>query len=289
MKEGVRRIIEFAEHMQTQSPESIRQEIDFHLLSDRPHFITVMRELIRIYDNDCNSDMRTNGEFGVLKVLLSKFNKPDSVYFDCGANQGNYAQEIVRGGFQGKLVLIDPIQGNLAEASRKISTVESHPALRVIYRCCAVSDVAGFSKFFERTDPRASGESSLGDINNIGYSFAYRPVEVPLQTLDGIVEDLNIDQADFIQLDIEGAEYKVLCGSKGLLDQQRVKFCQFEFGHAARAFRVYLYDFYKLLESYVYEIFVIKPDRLEKLGYSPFVENRWSYVDFLAKRNDIKL
>ena len=64
-----------------------------------------------------------------------------------------------------------------------------------------------------------------------------------------------------------------------------IDFIQLEFGHAARAAGVYLHDIVHFVNEYDYQIFVIKPSGLLPLDFSPFSENRYSYINFLlAKR-----
>ena len=48
-----------------------------------------------------------------------------------------------------------------------------------------------------------------------------RPVDLPLTTIDAIVDDLRLERVDFIKLDIEGAEREALEGAKATLTRFR--------------------------------------------------------------------
>ena len=76
-----------------------------------------------------------------------------------------------------------------------------------------------------------------------------------------------------------------------MLSQGAIDFIQIEFGHSARAARIYLHDIVNFIvesaKEYEYTIFVIKPTGLMPLDFSPFTENRYSYINFLLAKNSV--
>ena len=98
---------------------------------------------------------------------------------------------------------------------------------------------------------------------------------------------MNISKIDFLKIDVEGNELSVLKGAKSLLSQGAIDFIQIEFGHGARAARIYLHDIVNFIKEYEYTIFVIKPTGLMPLDFSPFTENRYSYINFLLAKNSV--
>jgi len=88
-------------------------------------------------------------------------------------------------------------------------------------------------------------------------------------------------------VDVEGNEFFVLKGAQSLLSSGSIDFIQIEFGHAARAARIYLHDIVRLIEKYSYEIFVIKPNGFMRLDFTPFVENRYSFINLLLARKAV--
>ena len=55
--------------------------------------------------------------------------------------------------------------------------------------------------------------SSVEDIKQ----FSVKTVTVPATTVDEVVKELKIEKVDFIKIDVEGAEIKVLRGAKGTI------------------------------------------------------------------------
>lgn len=54
--------------------------------------------------------------------------------------------------------------------------------------------------------------------------------EILCKTLDNLTSDLNLERIDYLKIDTEGAEYKILCGAKKLLTENKISFIQFEYG-----------------------------------------------------------
>jgi hypothetical protein len=105
-------------------------------------------------------------------------------------------------------------------------------------------------------------------------------------TLDDYCSKNKILQIKFLKMDVEGNEFNIIKGAKSLLKKGKIDFIQFEFGHAARAGRIYLFDIIDLLAKYNYFTYVIKPKKIEKIIYSPFIENRYNMGNFVAFKND---
>lgn len=60
--------------------------------------------------------------------------------------------------------------------------------------------------------------------------YDIKSMKVECKTLDALVFDLGLDHIDYLKIDTEGAEYKILCGAKKLLEENRISFIQFEYG-----------------------------------------------------------
>jgi FkbM family methyltransferase len=55
-------------------------------------------------------------------------------------------------------------------------------------------------------------------------------IEIECKKLDTLSQELGLGGIDYLKLDIEGAEYKALLGSRELLEQKKITFIQFEYG-----------------------------------------------------------
>jgi FkbM family methyltransferase len=54
--------------------------------------------------------------------------------------------------------------------------------------------------------------------------------EVECKKLDTLFQEYQLDKIDYLKIDTEGAEYKILLGAKKLLEQKKITFVQFEYG-----------------------------------------------------------
>lgn len=265
------------------SPAVLKQVIASFVASvlAKSYYLTQLARLVvQIYDNDQNANMYKNGEVRILKHILRNRHK-DAVFVDAGANKGDWSETLVTCGITSRLILVDPLRRNLDESSYRLRALGFSD-----YEVCeyALSDEQTTTTFFVSRDPQHSGTDSLYDMRTIGYNENVDSVEVRCITLDALADQLGIAAIDFLKVDVEGHEFFVLKGASELLGQERISFIQIEFGHAARAAGVYLHDIVRFIAQYQYKIFVIKPSGLLPLDFSPFTENRYSYINFLIAR-----
>jgi len=98
--------------------------------------------------------------------------------------------------------------------------------------------------------------------------------EIPVTRIGAFCESNGIEQIDFLKLDVEGHELKILIGASNMLRSGRVKFIQFEFGSCNIDSRTYLRDFFELL-GHEYRIY-----RILNRGLCPMNEYNDSYEIF---------
>jgi FkbM family methyltransferase len=75
------------------------------------------------------------------------------------------------------------------------------------------------------------------------------PFEANLTTLDDFCDTHQIGSVDFLKIDVEGAEHRVLKGFSKHLAADKVSCIQFEYGAFSIETRFLLQDYYKLLSS----------------------------------------
>lgn len=121
---------------------------------------------------------------------------------------------------------------------------------------------------------------------NIGYEDKTKLSKVESVKLDDFLKKEKYKSLNllFIKADVEGHELSVMRGAKNLFKESKVEFFQFEFGHAARAAKIYLHDLINFINKYDYKIFIIKKNGILPLDFNPFIENRYSMINFLAVR-----
>jgi FkbM family methyltransferase len=119
------------------------------------------------------------------------------------------------------------------------------------------------------------------------------PKVVPLIMLDGdnYCRSREIGRIDFLKIDTEGHEYKVLQGFKNMLEGGNIAIIQFEYGYANVLTKDLLIDFYKMLKPLGYEIGIQTPEGIHfreyNLGHETFRAPNYvavhnTAVDFIA-------
>lgn len=182
--------------------------------------------------------------------------------------------------------MIDPLPDNLEEVRTRLIALDYNKFDLCEY---ALSDKSEKVKFFKNKDQASSGTDSIYDMRKIGYIDAsFDIIDVQTLTLDKLTSQREISKINFLKIDIEGNELFALRGARLLLSSGSIDFIQIEFGHAARAAGVYLHDIVDFINEYDYKIFVIKPAGLLPLDFSPFTENRYSYINFLLVKNSLE-
>ena len=228
------------------------------ILSKSYNIVELSRLIQSTADNNGNANSEKNGEYKLLKQII-KLSNNNSYIIDVGSNTGIYSLQILRYGFKGNLILIDPLESNMV-ISKKLIDYD-----KVNYLTTAVSDEEGMDIFYINTDKEKSGLDSLYNMQDIGYNQETEKINVKISKIDNILNNLNINQVFFLKIDVEGNEYKVLKGAINYLTQNKIRFIQFEFGNAAKAARVYLHDIVNLLNIYNYNIYIIMPNGIKKL------------------------
>jgi FkbM family methyltransferase len=80
-----------------------------------------------------------------------------------------------------------------------------------------------------------------------------------ISTGDRYCSERNIEQIDFLKIDVEGAEHLVLEGFKQLLSKKKVKVIQFEYGYTNADAHFLMKDFYELFSNFGYSLGPLKP------------------------------
>ena len=84
----------------------------------------------------------------------------------------------------------------------------------------------------------------------------------------------GIDNIDFLKIDVEGYEHKVLKGFEGILKRGGIKVIQFEYGYVNIDTHFLLKDFYDYLQSFGMKLGKIYP------SYVDFREYEYKDEDF---------
>lgn len=148
-------------------------------------------------------------------AFLDRFLEPGMTFLDAGANEGIYsvfAAQLV--GSEGTVWAFDPSQREISRLTRNVELNNS----RVRIFPVALADQIGEATML------VAGYGHEG-LNTMGQFF--HEVEgatkelIPVTTLDDIVKENPLERLDFIKIDVEGAELKLLQGAATTLRRYR--------------------------------------------------------------------
>lgn len=148
--------------------------------------------------------------------------EPDAIFLDIGANVGMYTiyAAKVRGA---NVYAFEPEAQNYALLNQNI--YQNKLSERVVAYCAAVSDVDGLTKLFLSKFETGSSCHSLGE--NVGFDLKPRESEYTQGaisfTIDGLIKNGLIPMPNYIKIDVDGFEHKVLSGAIETLKSPNLK------------------------------------------------------------------
>lgn len=173
--------------------------------------------------------------------LVQRYLSPGNTFVDVGANFGYYslmAASVV--GNSGRVIGFEP-NPELCDHLR--GTIEKNKIVNVTVEQAGVSDQAGHADLFL---PIEHGNNTATMVPNRGGA----PLRVPVVTLDEYLNRSRILQVDFLKIDVDGFEPRVIRGVQAAIQAKRIKavFCEF-CGEWLRAAGTTPRDYYDQLRS----------------------------------------
>jgi FkbM family methyltransferase len=214
-------------------------------------------------------DVYDSGEFSVLQMIKNKLEAQEKiVVFDVGANVGNYARGVIDifGKDRLELHCFEPSPTTFAKLK---DNLRSHNYSNLHLHNFGLSDKAAEIEMFQ--DAELSGMTSVYQrrMDHFGKDFSKAEM-ASFATLDEFCAEHDISAIDFLKLDVEGHELKVLESASHMLHS--VKYIQFEFGGCNIDSRTFFQDFHYLLRER-FDIYLIMKNGIQKLdGYQEIYE-----------------
>lgn len=149
-------------------------------------------------------------------LTLQDYLKPGCVFVDIGANEGFFSiigAKLV--GLTGTVIAVEP-QSRLK--SVLLSNCDYNDVHTIRHLAIAISDYTGFAEMHISPDTNPGSTA-------MWRSTRYRlPTErVETLTLAELLDRENIGYAELVKMDIEGAEYEAILGSRDLFRNGRVR------------------------------------------------------------------
>ena len=240
----------------------------------RMNSYSVIKGTIKTDKINCGSDININGENEIIKKIIDKSSSP--MVFDVGANKGDWSLAVLRHNQAAIIQAFEPIPSMAAFYCKNIARKN------VTLNAIALSDINGIQQFF--VCDKDKGLSSLYDRPLYFYDkvLSKTKIEVETITLDSFCKVNNIYRIDFLKIDTEGAEWKILNGSKKMLSENKISFIQFEYGGTYLDAKTTLKEVFDLLTSSGYSLYRITGKALIREDeWRPAMEN-YKYSNYLA-------
>jgi FkbM family methyltransferase len=225
-------------------------------------------------------DSETTGEKYVVERVLKKYiPEENAILFDVGANVGEYTELLNKYFPKAKIFSFEPNKKIHAILEKKFQNNKNTTAENLgLGSLCEQGNKLFSYKLEKHTRLGTSHRKMLEEVYVLDDEI--EEIEFVMDTLDGYCEKQNIQKIDFLKVDVEGGELDVLKGAKTMLDEGRIKIVQFEFNEHNVFSKVFLYDFYQILEKY--DLYRIKNHHLIPLdGYST-INEIFRYQNILA-------
>jgi FkbM family methyltransferase len=200
-------------------------------------------------NGDNNSDSVTNGEWWLLKSILPRLR--GGVVFDVGANVGEWTRHCLGVTPDLNVHMFEPS----AFTFKKLR--ESEWPLTVSLNNYGLGERD--EQLLLHIAGDGSGLNSIHQRNGVKYAETNASEAINIRTIDGYCKDNNINQIDFLKIDVEGHELAVLKGAGNLLKGGKIGLIQFEYGGCNLDSRVFLLDIWRLLESHGYIVGKLYP------------------------------
>jgi FkbM family methyltransferase len=231
------------------------------------------------FDGENNFDSYSNGELALMRFALPHCR----VAVDVGANRGRWIETALTINPALALHAFEPSTATFA----LLAAVQFSP--HVTLNRIALGERAEEGELFE-----FGGEptSELRSLYKRAGAQDYRVTEpsgserVAITTLDRYCAEHELASIDFLKIDTEGHDLRVLHGARDLVARRAIRFVQFEYGPPNIDSRTWLKDFFDFFSGHGYALHKLHPS-----GYSHYpaylarLEN-FRYQNWVALRGD---
>lgn len=216
-------------------------------------------------ENNC--DIVTNGEMNVLEKYL----KDEEVVFDVGANTGEWSEIVLKINPKTKVHCFEPSQKTFQRLTEKFGQNSG----------IVLNNVGFGSEKAKKSFYVYSNDSTVNCLYERDLNVRAETEEVLIDTLDNYCREKNINKIDFLKIDVEGNEFEVLKGSRDMLEKNKIKIIQLEYGGTYIDAKVWLKDVWDYFYDFNYTWHKILYNKLELIKkYDQSLDNL-QYANYL--------
>ena len=231
-------------------------------------------------------DPQTDGEYQLQSWLVQecKAKQTGSLsVFDVGANLGWWSENLVdlvspNSSLRLELLGFEPAPDQRKELEARFDRI-AKDNIKLDISSVALSDYEGEAKF-HITGPK-TGTSHLFANNHAAENVAGKVISVDVTTVDLFMEKNGVEKIDFMKIDTEGNDFRVIKGAEKALQRQAIGLIQFEYsgewidhGHSIKAVMEFAaahkYRFGRLTQNFVEQYDTWHPE-LDRYILSNFV------------------
>ncbi len=211
--------------------------------------------------------------------VIKKYSGTNKIFIDIGAGSGSVGLNAASNFY--KCVFFEPSKENFDELSKK---VKGKQYKNIILKNVALADKQGEKTFYFSKNSRWNHRFNISDKED-GEEFYTSTIET--ETLDNVIEKLELEGPFIIKIDVEGAEPLVMKGAEKVLKNDCVIISEFS------AWRMNVngsdpFEFFKFMKSLGFSFFDLndKPwDEMVLKLCKKAIDKKRVVEDFIIKRD----
>lgn len=229
-------------------------------LISRPSFQPLMIKLRNLSFIGMNigygASKDSSGEAWVIKNFAkytAKLSTP-VVLFDVGANEGFYTKDFIEVlGNRVECYCFEPSQQTFQKLTQNLSNFSNVKLFNFGFG--EKEEEIELNLFQDKDGDTLSGLSSIYD-RNFPEDFSLAKIitnvvkeKIILKKMDNFCQEEGINKINYLKIDTEGNDYRVLLGAKNLIQNSQIDFIQFEFAANNMDAKTFFLDYYDYLKD----------------------------------------
>ena len=237
----------------------------------------VARAYLSRYRGDNNVWADSNGEFDLIRAAAPLCR----VILDVGANVGDWTREALSSNPGLTIHCFEAAPDNFAVLAG------SELAERIVLNHVAVSDSDGeieLTLFGEH-----SPLNSIVVPGSAADGVVARTIAIKAVALDTYLAAHDLTHVDYVKIDVEGAEARVIAGLSAALEAGKVDAVQFEHGPFSIYDRTFLKDYFDLLQPLGFSLYKVSQPKMLKIEHYDELLDNFSHQNWVAARHGTAL
>jgi FkbM family methyltransferase len=194
------------------------------------------------------SDPYRNGEYKFLRSYIKK----NMIIFDVGANIGEYAEYISKLNPEVKIYCFEPLSLTFKQLRNKL--IAQITKGKVVANNFGLSNEEKIAEMFIYEDLSGNNSLYFNPVYNLNQNDLSKE-KIKLTTLNKYAAEINIPKIDFLKIDVEGHEPKVIEGASELIEKKLIKCIQFEYNSNCKVADSKFENVFNYLSKYGYKLY----------------------------------